>query len=144
MEALDLPYVVATGEVTVSLNKREPHSINSINQLIDDLAVRLPEQVAVGMPAPGDHASSWICQNLSEFGPIELLRADLFMKAYNELYKASNALARRLHDEELVVARTKEQGSSQRIIAMLASSSLDFLIHWLALLRLGYGALLIA
>ena len=64
MHTEDLPYVVATGEVTVWLNESNPHSIKSINQLIDDLARKLPEQVAVGMPAPS--GDSWVCQNLSE------------------------------------------------------------------------------
>lgn len=62
----DVPYVVATGEISAFLNSQHPHDIVSINQLLDDLASRLPDKVAVGMPEPVEGSDEWKCKTLSE------------------------------------------------------------------------------
>lgn len=51
MHALEnLPYVVATSQIAEELNKLHPHGLITVNQLIDQTAIAIPNQIAVGMP----------------------------------------------------------------------------------------------
>jgi len=54
------------------------------------------------------------------------------------------ALADYYFKKKFLPKRTEADGKDQKIIALLSSSSLDFMVSWFAILQLGMGALLVA
>lgn len=64
--------------------------------------------------------------------------------AFRQLLLASNYAATKLYQSHLLPQRNQQNKGDQLIVGLLAASSLDFLINWLAILRLGCAALLIA
>lgn len=143
----DFPYVVATGEIAEAFNQKHPHDIWSINQLIEDGATRCPDTVVAAMPAPSNQRSEpWQCTTLSMFRHFSFFcHHDLIeYLAFQQLLRASTCVAKQLSKNPSFPRRTAQNKAQPLVVGLLAASSLDFLINWLAILQLGCASLLIA
>ena len=143
--AVDLNYFVCTLGQATAINEKNPHSYNTINEFIDYQASYHPDFPAVGFPVPSQHESpdgnwdyrvysTWIFAHRCETSIItsqsafEILRRKCIFRA--------SLFAHHIQEQTCT--------TRQRTVAFLCPSSEDFLVGWLALMRLGYAVLLIA
>ncbi|GME65034.1 uncharacterized protein K452DRAFT_318826 [Neofusicoccum parvum] len=98
-------------------------AVSNVNEFVDLQAQLVPEKPAVGFFAPpGDRRLPWGHRVLS----------------FSAVRKGSLAVA------GLMSRALGEQLAGKQTVALLCPSSLDFLLAWLALMRLGHAVLLIA
>lgn len=137
-------YFVVTLDQAQRINAANPHGISTINQLLDERAASTPDLPAVGMPVPGPDDSGWGSVVYSEsVGPS---RKDTETKhtpaAFQDLFNISTALAHRLVGTGVLPAVNNEHAPPPTA-AILAPSSTQLLMTFLALVRIGYSVLLI-
>ncbi|KAI4136432.1 MAG: hypothetical protein L6R39_007789, partial [Caloplaca ligustica] len=126
----DLNYFVCTLGQAVEVNHKRPHSFKTINGFIDHQAHVVPDSLAVGFPVPTADRSDgeWDYQTFS-FLQLRTLSLQ-FADAFHELLGPLDIQSR---PDDPPVA-----------VALLCSSSVEFLFTWLGLMRLGYSVLLVA
>nr|XP_018263413.1 uncharacterized protein I303_04907 [Kwoniella dejecticola CBS 10117]OBR85571.1 hypothetical protein I303_04907 [Kwoniella dejecticola CBS 10117] len=119
---MPLSYLVSTAGHAQHQNEEFPHDIQNILQLIANGAEEFGQEKVVGFTSRSDDAG-WTCDRYSF---PELL--DLSSRLANGL--ASNGVG--------------DNKPDARIVSLLCPTGLDFLLAWIALMRLGYGVVLIA
>lgn len=115
-------FVCTLGQAAV-INKANPHPFKTINDFIDHQAQQYPTLPAVGFPIPRQDANSEWSHTFYTFQDLQ----DVSISLGRILCKDAPSLT-----------------TSEKTVALLCPSSTSFLLHWLALMRLGYSVLLIA
>jgi acyl-CoA synthetase (AMP-forming)/AMP-acid ligase II len=124
MTTTHLTYFTCTLGQAAGWNKTQPHSYWTVNHLIDKQALKLPGTLAVNFPNVNrEHTDQ---QEESHF-------------TFRELQQCSTAAAQKF-DQEL--QNSKCNGSS--VVGLLCTSTPEFLLAWLGLMRLGKSVLLLA
>ncbi|KAF2740456.1 acetyl-CoA synthetase-like protein [Polyplosphaeria fusca] len=115
-------YFVCTLGRASALKKQHPKSHQTIGGFLEHQAHKNPFLPAVGFPIPNHDQSLWNHEILT----------------FRDIDKVTQVFASRLLcDFEAVLQKPQA-------VALLCDSSLEFLIAWLALIRLGHAVLLIA
>ncbi|ORX40318.1 hypothetical protein BD324DRAFT_655201 [Kockovaella imperatae] len=114
---MTLSYLVSTAGYSREQNESYPHDITSIVQLIDEGANEFEDEPVVGFARLTD--PGWVCDRYS--------------------YRYISRLA-----DGLTTALEMKPVSDNPTIGLLCPSNLDFLVAWIALMRLGYGVLFVA
>lgn len=116
-------YFVCTLGQAAAFNEKNPHPFKTINDFIDHQAQQYPNRPAIGFPVPERNAHD-------EWGQI--------IYTFQDLRLSSILVGQRLRKCGQLPSET------EKTVALLCPSSVSFLLHWLALMRLGYSVLLIA
>lgn len=146
-EIYKLPYFVSTLHQAQLINSKCPHGIITINQLLDERAKSDPELPVVGMGVPGLDQDGWGSKIYSECIHAYQLLEDInnFLAAFADLSRISNIMAHKLVREGIVPPVSEETtGKLPPTAAILSQSSLELLMTFLGLSRIGYTVLLIA
>lgn len=128
-EPIDLNYFVCTLGQAAALIADKPHSFRTVNEFIDHQAREHPTSPAVGFPIPPKDRGTDREWNYKVY-------------TSRNLQQFSITLGHRLLEHGLL--SPPRPVPSHGSVAFLCPSSIDFLIGWLALMRLGYSVLLIA
>ncbi|WWC89627.1 uncharacterized protein L201_004552 [Kwoniella dendrophila CBS 6074] len=120
---MTLSYLVSTAGHAQHQNEKHPHDTQTILQLIADGAKEFGSEKVVGFAAIQHDDEGWKCDRFS----------------FPDLLGLSARLASGLMNGG--VSRKKD---GEHIISLLCPTGLDFLVAWIALMRLGYGVVLIA
>ncbi|KAI9677427.1 MAG: putative NRPS-like protein biosynthetic cluster [Caeruleum heppii] len=126
-KSINTNYFVCTLGQAAALKATHPR-YSTINNLVDELATVSPDAPAVGFPKPpatGSQDDKW--------------EDEIF--DFRGLRQQSMRVARQLSKD---VLPPPSNGVASRTVAILCSSSSDFLLLWLGLTRLGYASLQIA
>ncbi|KAL7419511.1 hypothetical protein Q5752_005422 [Cryptotrichosporon argae] len=119
---MTLSYLVSTAGHAQHQNGQHPHDVRSILQLIEEGAAEFADEKVVGFTEV--EAGQWTCTRFS----------------FVELLHRSDALACSLLERGV----PQVESASGRLVSLLCPTGLDFLIVWIALMRLGYGVVFIA
>jgi acyl-CoA synthetase (AMP-forming)/AMP-acid ligase II len=145
-------FFTATLGEAATLNTVRPHNIKTIPQLLDVLARDYPSFPAVGMGLPGgagNEDEDWgavvyctqetlwtLCVNGWNW-PLD--------PAYSELAEMTNSAAHHLARKTSVASGAIPQGDAKtEVVALFSDSSLDMLLCFFGLIRIGYAVLMIA
>ncbi|WVW83561.1 hypothetical protein I302_105582 [Kwoniella bestiolae CBS 10118] len=120
---MTLSYLVSTAGHAQQQNELYPHEIQTILQLIEDGADELRSEKVVGFTSKHESSQGWRCDRYS----------------FPELLDLSTRLASGLIDRGVLINH-----DDTRIVSLLCPTGLDFLLAWIALMRMGYGVVLIA
>ncbi|WWC93869.1 hypothetical protein V866_000705 [Kwoniella sp. B9012] len=120
---MTLSYLVSTAGHAQRQNELYPHDIQSVLQLIQDGAREFGSERVVGLTSKDDDRDGWRCDRYS------------FPQLLDLSYRLGYQLAQR---------GVPINQDDTKIISLLCPTGLDFLISWIALMRLGYGVVLIA
>nr|XP_019007008.1 uncharacterized protein I203_00603 [Kwoniella mangroviensis CBS 8507]OCF70469.1 hypothetical protein I203_00603 [Kwoniella mangroviensis CBS 8507] len=120
---MTLSYLLSTAGHAQRQNELHPHDIQSILQLIQDGARESGSERVVGFTSKDDDQGEWRCDRYS----------------FPQLLDLSNKLGYQLAQRGVPINQ-----NDTKIISLLCPTGLDFLISWIALMRLGYGVVLIA
>ncbi|WWD02658.1 hypothetical protein V865_000698 [Kwoniella europaea PYCC6329] len=120
---MTLSYLVSTAGHAQRQNELYPHDIQSILQLIQDGAREFGSERAVGFTSKDDDRDEWRCDRYS----------------FPQLLDLSCRLGYQLAQRGVPISQ-----DDTKIISLLCPTGLDFLISCIALMRLGYGVVLIA
>ncbi|KAL9601196.1 MAG: hypothetical protein Q9219_002696 [cf. Caloplaca sp. 3 TL-2023] len=126
----DVNYFVCTLGQATEINQTNPHRYTTINEFVDHQADTIPDSLAVGFPMPSDRRTdeTWSSSILT----------------FKELQAHSLFVAVKFHEALSLANCNPTNRTHPQTLALLCSSSLEFLYTWLALMRLGYSVLLIA
>jgi acyl-CoA synthetase (AMP-forming)/AMP-acid ligase II len=124
MTATRLTYFTCTLGQAAVWNKEHPHAFETVNRLIDEQAEKFPDTPAVNFPNIGHEPDN--PQAKSGF-------------TFQELQQHTIASARKFH-EELQNCKCDESP----VVGLLCTSTPEFLLAWLGLMRLGKSVLLLA
>ena len=151
------PYFVTTLGQAKHLNTlydidKEIGREDNIISLIDSRAESYPDVPVVGefLPTSGNKADGWVSRCISECRCMLARKLLTGVLDFSQLTKGTSALALHMIRRGTPVAeRPPTRGDEaepfqQPTVALLCSSSVDFLFHWLSLIRLGYAVLLLA
>ncbi|WVR04200.1 hypothetical protein IAU60_001200 [Kwoniella sp. DSM 27419] len=119
---MPLSYLVSTAGHAQSQNEAHPHEIRTVLQLIQQGAQELDDEKVVGFTTVSPDTGRWTCQRLS----------------YPELLRLSAQAAAQLNQAGV------KPTTQNDIISLLCPTGLDFLVAWMALMRMGYGVVFIA
>jgi acyl-CoA synthetase (AMP-forming)/AMP-acid ligase II len=124
MTTTRLTYFTCTLGQAAEWNTEHPHSYETVNRLIDEQAENSPKTTAVNFPhidrGRNDH------QAKSGF-------------TFRELQQYSTTAARKCNRD---LQNSKRNGAS--VVGLLCTSTPEFLLAWLGLMRLGKSVLLLA
>lgn len=122
-DGVETDYFVCTLGQAAALHKSPPHEYETISDFLDRQARIYPARPAVGFPVPAKlTGETW----------------GHAIYTFEDLRRTSISLGRRLWEHGSPLSE------SEKTVALLCPSSLAFLTHWLALMRMGYSTLLIA
>jgi thioester reductase-like protein len=116
-------YFVCTLGQAAAINKGNPNLFETISEFIDHQAQQYPTRPAVGFPISRRDANE-------EWGHT--------IYTFQDLRDISTFVGRRIGKS------ISPSSENKKTVALLCPSSILFLVHWLALMRLGYSVLLIA
>nr|XP_019010654.1 uncharacterized protein I206_03956 [Kwoniella pini CBS 10737]OCF49435.1 hypothetical protein I206_03956 [Kwoniella pini CBS 10737] len=119
---MTLSYLVSTAGHAQYQNEQYPHDVENILQLINDGAKEFEQEKVVGFTSRTENAG-WTCDCYS----------------FPELLDLSSRLVGGLVSEGV-----NESKDNAGIVSLLCPTGLDFLLGWIALMRMGYGVVLIA
>ncbi|WVF66748.1 hypothetical protein IAT40_001490 [Kwoniella sp. CBS 6097] len=120
---MSISYLVSTAGHAQRQNELHPHNIKSILQLIQEGSEELGDEKVVGFTSPSERDSAWTCLRLS----------------FRELLSLSGKLIGQLEKNGL-----RGPTGERNVVSLLCPTGLDFLLAWIALMRMGYGVVFIA
>ncbi|KAL6713167.1 hypothetical protein ACLMJK_009288 [Lecanora helva] len=123
---VDINHFVCTLGEAAAINDKHPHPWKTVNDFIDHQAEEFHVNPAVAFPTPSKDDAYVYGAAIYSFKGLKALSEIYALRLYNHMNKYG-----------ILTADT-------RTIALLCPSSSEFLITWLALMRLGYSVLLIA
>ncbi|WRT66055.1 uncharacterized protein IL334_003007 [Kwoniella shivajii] len=120
---MSISYLVSTAGHAQQQNELNPHDIKSIVQLVEDGAKEFGLEKVVGFTSHSAAEEKWECNLFS----------------FDELLNHSGTLAR-----GFVQWGVSFHEDDTRIVSLLCPTGIEFLISWIALMRMGYGVVFIA
>ncbi|KAK8849366.1 hypothetical protein IAR55_004698 [Kwoniella newhampshirensis] len=118
---MTLSYLVSTAGHARHQNEQHPHDVQTILQLIKEGAEEFGDETVVGFTSLSD--DRWLCDRYS----------------FTELLTLSNEVTVGLKESGI-----KAGQGGNNIVSLLCPTGLDFLLAWIALMRMGCGVVFIA